>query len=120
MGGLGGIVLSWVLSPLLSGLIASSTYYVSKRFLIKSSSPRIRSIFALPFLYAISMFCLLMMVFLKSKAIKTKIDLWLKLTCAAVGAILVFVIVRFGLQNWIVSELPSETGQTEMYLETTS
>merc|ERR1719195_2109881 len=54
-GGLGGIVLSWVLSPLLSAIISSVGYTLSKKFIIKSKNPKRNAIRALPFIYG---FCL--------------------------------------------------------------
>jgi len=88
-GGLGGIVLSWVISPLLSGAIASITFGLSRRFIIKSRKPQYRALMLMPILYFASTFFLVLVITLKSKAIKTKLDLSVKLMVSSLAAIAV-------------------------------
>ncbi len=49
-GGIVGIVLSWVFSPLLSGLVAVTLFWIIRKFVLRSSMPFVRSIRVYPFL----------------------------------------------------------------------
>lgn len=116
-GGLGGIALSWVISPVLSGIIASFGYYFCKRFVIKSANPVKRTRQFMPLMYAFSVFCLSMMLQLKAKALKKELTLTWKFIisgiASGVAAILAAVFERqFGNLN----DLPSILGTADLYL----
>jgi len=69
-GGLTGIIASWVLSPLISGLIGSATYLLTHRFTLKARNPRRNALIALPILYGIATWVLVFLTLLKSKPTK--------------------------------------------------
>lgn len=115
-GGLSGIVLSWVISPVLSGILAGLGYWLSKKYIIKSKNPKDRAIFLLPIFYGISTFGLFMMIFLKSKAVKKRLTLEMKLIISAIVAVCVIVGVKIFLNPYIERTLPSALGESEEYL----
>ena len=49
-GGIVGIVLSWVFSPLLSGIVAVTLFWTIRKFVLRSNLPFVRSIRIYPFL----------------------------------------------------------------------
>jgi len=114
-GGLGGIVLSWVISPLLSGIVASVGYYLGKRLIIKAKNPVQRVKRALPALFGICSFGLLMMLLLKAKAIKKRLSLPSKMILSAVIASIVGVISIFFMKR-MMKDMPSELGTSHLYL----
>lgn len=115
-GGLGGIILSWVISPILSGVLASVGYYISKRFVIKSKAPLKRALIVLPLLFGISMFGLTMMLLLKAKALKSLLGLTTKLICSGIVGALTAVLVGVFGRSRFQSDLPSQTGDSHLYL----
>ena len=50
--GLGGIVASWVISPLLSGIIGAITFYLTDTVILGAVDPRQAAAFAMPILYS--------------------------------------------------------------------
>lgn len=68
--GLGGIVASWVISPILSGLIGSLTFFTTDYFIFQSSTPRDRALVALPFFITLVTFVITFLICLKSPATK--------------------------------------------------
>jgi len=114
-GGLGGIVLSWVISPILSGIIASVGYYFSKKLIIKAKDPVARAKRALPALYGISIFGVMMMILLKAKAIKSKLSIEMKVVVAGTVAGIAVLLCMFFLKK-AMGEFPSELGTSHLYL----
>ena len=51
-GGLGGIVASWVISPVLSGIIGAGVYLLTDKVILKAASPRATATIAMPILYS--------------------------------------------------------------------
>lgn len=68
--GLGGIVASWVISPILSGIIGSFTYYATDYLIFRSDSPRERALIALPLFITLVTFVITYLICLKSPATK--------------------------------------------------
>lgn len=104
--GLGGIVMSWFLSPILAGILGASTYLLTKKFIMDTSDPREKALLALPVFYAVSTAIMVYVVFAKS-AVTAGIALeWELLT-----TFLSLGIVAFGTWYWLVpyvkSQLPS-------------
>lgn len=61
--GMGRVFISWVVSPLLSGTIAFATYYIIRRFVIRSKNPVNASLIAAPILFGIATFFLVALIF---------------------------------------------------------
>jgi len=106
-GGLGGIVLSWVISPVLSGLIAVVAYALSRRFIMKTRNPRVRALIVMSILYSVSAFILILVTTLKAKAIKKKLDLDTKLIISLTCAILVGLFANFVVKPEVKRTFPS-------------
>lgn len=64
--GVGGIFASWVISPLLSGILAILLYRCSIYFVFNSKNPTSRIIFALPWIFSIVTFVMLLLILTKS------------------------------------------------------
>eukprot|EP00958_Prasinococcus_capsulatus_P003105 scaffold275_cov301-Prasinococcus_capsulatus_cf.AAC.4 len=69
-GGLGGIVASWVISPLLSGAVGVGLFVLTQRTIIKTVDPRRNALRALPILVASTAFVMLSLILLKAKVAK--------------------------------------------------
>ena len=52
---LGKILLSWIISPILSGIIAAAFYYLMRVAILLKEDSQNRALIALPILYAITM-----------------------------------------------------------------
>mmetsp|Transcript_15505 Transcript_15505/g.29444 ORF Transcript_15505/g.29444 Transcript_15505/m.29444 type:complete len:266 (-) Transcript_15505:68-865(-) len=70
IGGLGGIVLSWVLSPLVAGIIGAGLYVLTDKYIIQARDPRTRSLTFMPIFVALSVFIIVFLILLKSKVTK--------------------------------------------------
>jgi phosphate/sulfate permease len=68
--GLGGIVASWVISPVLSGIIGASTFLLTDYFIFRSSIPRERALIALPMFITLVTFVITFLICLKSPGTK--------------------------------------------------
>lgn len=55
-GTLGTIVLSWFVSPILSGIMSTALFWCLKKFIICSKNPLRNGLMALPFIYGITLF----------------------------------------------------------------
>ena len=74
-GGLGGIVLSWVASPLLSGLIGSLAYFTTYYTIIKpklGGNPRRNAMIGIPVLYGMQAYVMLFLILMKAPATKKR------------------------------------------------
>ena len=77
-GGLGGIVLSWVLSPILSGAIGSLAYFITMYTIIKpklGGNPRRNALIGVPILYGAQAYVMVFLVLLKAPMTKKKFTL---------------------------------------------
>ncbi|KAJ8599720.1 hypothetical protein CTAYLR_004758 [Chrysophaeum taylorii] len=98
-GGMLGIVLSWVISPALSGLIAAGTYLGTKIAIIDSPDPLARARAFMPFLYGAVAFAMTLIVAIKSNGIKhLHLAEWVPYVAAACsGALALFVGIAVSL-----------------------
>jgi len=106
-GGLGGILLSWIISPVLSGVIAATAYGLSKKFVMRSSNPLSRALTLMPVLYFASTFILVLVTTLKAKAIKKELDLLTKLIISFASAILVGLFATFVVKPQVKKSFPT-------------
>ncbi|OQR99161.1 inorganic phosphate transporter [Thraustotheca clavata] len=65
--GIFSVVLSWVLGPLFAGIMSVIAYTFTNRFILNSSSPRYRALLFLPWFYALGIFSVSTIIFLKSR-----------------------------------------------------
>ena len=74
-GGLGGIVLSWVCSPLLSGIIGSLAYFITNYTIIKpklGGDPRRNAMIGVPILYGAQAYVMMFLILMKAPLTKKK------------------------------------------------
>jgi len=105
-GGLGGIVLSWATSPILSGIIGVVVFITTKKCIMDSQHPRRNALRALPVLYAGASFVLLYLIMIKAQQTKD-LEEHVQVAVAAVfsGAVLLGVLVF--LVPYVKKNLPS-------------
>ncbi|GAB5358574.1 hypothetical protein AAMO2058_000470000 [Amorphochlora amoebiformis] len=91
-GGLGGIILSWVLSPLVSGIIAAGLYLLTDKFIMRAENPKKRALTFFPFFIAGSGFIIMLVVLLKSRVTKHAMPIYGHFfTAVGFGAVMYFV-----------------------------
>jgi len=104
--GLAGIGASWVISPLLSGLIGCMMYGITKFAVFKRTSPREAALLALPILFSLTTFVMILLILLKAGPTK-KLDKRM-MTLYAFGVTCgVFIAVWVFLRPYIVKRMPS-------------
>lgn len=93
-GGLSAIVASWVISPLLSGLLALAIFTSTERLTFRTRRPLLNALRLLPVLYAFSTFIMAQLVLLKSKPTKD-LGAGVRVGAAFALAALVYALVRW-------------------------
>ena len=99
-GGLSGIIASWVISPVASGVIALITYFITRYLIIKLDwcgkckvgNPRINSLIGMPILFGLQTFVVLLMILIKSPQVKKTIDMTQKIWISIVASIGVAIV----------------------------
>ncbi|CAH0722518.1 unnamed protein product, partial [Brenthis ino] len=92
---LGAIVLSWFISPALSGAVSATLYWLVRRFILRAAQPLSAGLQALPFFYGATIAVNVISVFLDGPKLLAmdKIPLWIalagSLALGAFGAICV-------------------------------
>jgi len=112
-GGLGGILLSWIISPVFSGAIAVVGFALSRKFIIESQHARFRALVLLPIFFSATTFLLVLVTTLKAKAVKKKLGLQSKLILSAVSAIATGLFAFLVVTPHIKRTFPSETGSDQ-------
>lgn len=107
-GGLGGIILSWIASPLGSGVIAATWYVMIDRLVMRHEQPEVRVRYMTPVLYGVTVFFIAMLIMLKSKPLKP-LPMGVKLGCAFGISILAILVDIFLLSPWLSKRVPSVT-----------
>jgi len=106
-GGLGGIVLSWVISPLLSGSVAALGFALSRRFIINGENPRKRALVLMPIFYGATTWIMGMVTTLKAKAIKKELDLNQKLILSSAVGVSVGLFALLVVRPHVQKTFPS-------------
>mmetsp|Transcript_31793 Transcript_31793/g.90301 ORF Transcript_31793/g.90301 Transcript_31793/m.90301 type:complete len:633 (+) Transcript_31793:106-2004(+) len=105
-GGLGGIVISWVASPVGSGVIAAVWYLSIDRIVFRSANPMKAVRWVTPLLYGVTVFFIVMLITLKSKPL-SPLPMWGKMTASVVLGVLSAAIDFFFMTPWVKKRLPS-------------
>ncbi|RLN87637.1 hypothetical protein BBJ28_00027024, partial [Nothophytophthora sp. Chile5] len=108
-GGLSGIIASWVISPVLSGVIGVIIYLCTHYTIMASKNPSRNAILALPILYGLCTFMVIFMILLKSTVTKKLGKGWMILISAGL-MVVCMVLVHFFLVPFVKKRLPSVTG----------
>jgi len=111
--GLGGIVLSWIISPVLSGAVAAIGFSLSRKFIIEDKNARSRALVLLPFFFSATTFLLVLVTTLKAKAIKKEIELETKYILSVVSAVAIGLFAQFIVVPHIKRTFPSVTGSSK-------
>ncbi|XP_037026718.1 sodium-dependent phosphate transporter 2-like [Bradysia coprophila] len=96
------IVASWVVSPLLSGLITVGLFLLIHYFILKANNPLKAGFVSLPVVYFVVVFInVLSVTFDGSKLLKMdNLELWLIFTIATGAAIIVAIVVQIFIVPW--------------------
>jgi len=108
-GGLGGILLSWIISPVLSGTIAVIGFVLSRKFIIGSDNARFRALVLMPIFFSATTFLLILVTMLKAKAIKKEIGLQTKLILSTISAAAIGLVAFFIVTPYLKRTFPSLT-----------
>jgi len=112
-GGLGGIIISWVASPLGSGVIAACWYVMIDRIVLQSPAPEKRIRFMTPILYGITVFFIVMLIMLKSKPL-SPLHIGVKVGVSVGLGILFMAMDWFFLSPWLAKKCPSATATADV------
>ena len=112
--GLGGIITSWVLSPVFAGILAAGIFGLTDRLAVRSRSPVRRTLAALPVLYGLTTFVMVLLTLMKSKPTKRSMTPMAQtgaaLLVAAVVGVLVRAIVVPRVRRVLVAHYPQAAG----------
>ena len=111
-GGLGGIIISWVASPLGSGCIAAAWYVMIDRLVIRTENPEKRIKWMTPVLYGVTVFFIVMLIMLKPKPLKP-LHIGVKIGCSFGLGVVFSLLDFFLLSPWLAKRVPSVTGICE-------
>jgi len=102
--GVGGIVISWFTSPVTSALIAIITYKLVHHFILTAQNPVKRGLIMLPFLFAVVVAFLLIMILWKSPATKG-FQLWVSILIALGCGFISGILCQFLFLPWLKQKL---------------
>ncbi|XP_002160505.1 sodium-dependent phosphate transporter 2 [Hydra vulgaris] len=106
---LGKIAASWVISPLLSGIISSLIFTGIDKFILKSADPLISGLFSLPFMLGATLLInLFSIVYSNSDAFGLKMFCWWHILLMCLGvALLCAILVRVFFNPWLKRKIIS-------------
>lgn len=107
LSGVSGVFVSWVVSPLLSGSIASITLILTRKKILLAQYPTQTALKALPFLYSFTSFILSFLIFMKSSVTKGLSQLNSALFALILSVMVFFACYRF-LVPHVRANLPSK------------
>mmetsp|Transcript_11380 Transcript_11380/g.42477 ORF Transcript_11380/g.42477 Transcript_11380/m.42477 type:complete len:406 (-) Transcript_11380:782-1999(-) len=104
--GLGGIVLSWVTSPILAGLIGALAYVLTNKYVINSDNPRRNALAAVPILYGLSGFVMFFLILAKYPTTGAQ-PIWVLLLASLAGMVLVMLATYVYIVPKVEAGMPS-------------
>mmetsp|Transcript_21515 Transcript_21515/g.52704 ORF Transcript_21515/g.52704 Transcript_21515/m.52704 type:complete len:533 (+) Transcript_21515:166-1764(+) len=107
--GLGGIILSWVLSPVVAGIIGASLYWITDKYIIRSSAPKQRSLLFMPFFVALSTWVMVFLILLKSKVTSKAMPIYGHFFVAVAAGIVAYFVALWARNRYVVNNLPSSS-----------
>lgn len=115
------IAVSWIISPVMSGLISIIIFMLINRFILKASKPLNNGLVALPFIYGITVFINVLSITLDgSKLLKMdNLPLWLVFVISIAAAVIVSIvaqlfIVPYQRKKILGEEKPSAPSEKEI------
>ncbi|KAJ6639064.1 Sodium-dependent phosphate transporter 2 [Pseudolycoriella hygida] len=105
------IVVSWVVSPLLSGAITVALFLLIHFLILRANNPFKAGLIALPIIYGIAIFInVLSITFDGSKLLKMdNLDLWMIFTISTVAAVVVAIIAQLFIVPWQKKKILNKT-----------
>lgn len=104
---IGSIVLSWLVSPILSGMISSFIYFLINRFILIKSNSLERGFNCLPFFYGGAFFINIFSILMQTA--KSSIELWLIFVLSIVISLVISLLTYFVLTPWLRKKIASNT-----------
>ncbi|XRB18001.1 phosphate transporter [Pseudoscourfieldia marina] len=129
-GGLGGIIASWVISPVASGVIGVIAYYITKYAIVtppkclpgnKSiGNGRINALVGMPIIFGLQTFVIVFLILIKSPQVKKSVPmgqkLWISVLCAVflgiVSAMIMIPLVRRRLPSTLAAQDEASKAET--------
>mmetsp|Transcript_16083 Transcript_16083/g.24245 ORF Transcript_16083/g.24245 Transcript_16083/m.24245 type:complete len:544 (-) Transcript_16083:136-1767(-) len=112
--GLGGIILSWVLSPIVAGIIGAGLFVFTDNIIMKAERPRERSLMFMPWFVAGSTFIIVFLVLLKSKVTKKAMPIYAHFFVALTAGGLAYFAGWWFRNRYINGNLPSQNPEVQM------
>ena len=102
------VAISWIVSPVLSGLISTLVFWVVRKFILRSKEPLKRSFRSYPIIVAVTIALNLFLVLFKSESLNIQLPAWLTgLICIAVG-IVVGIVLQFTFIPYVKRKINRE------------
>ena len=102
------VVASWVISPVLSGVIATLVFWVVRKFILRSKEPLKRSFQSYPIIVAVTIALNLFLVLYKSESLNIQLPAWMTgLICIVVGLV-VGIILQFTFIPYVKRKINRE------------
>mmetsp|Transcript_1280 Transcript_1280/g.2521 ORF Transcript_1280/g.2521 Transcript_1280/m.2521 type:complete len:563 (-) Transcript_1280:316-2004(-) len=106
MSGMGALISSWVISPVLAGIIAVAVYAATKKLILDTPDPRAHIIPTIPWFMTFITLVMTFLVCIKSDAIKG-LGLEYQLIITGVAGVLMLIAAYVWLMPWIKRNMPS-------------
>ena len=91
--GVGGIAASWVISPILSGVMAVTIYSLALFFVLRTDKPIRNAYWSFPLFTSVTFFIILLMIFVKSPSLKyLSQNVWIGILIAIGGGLLLLIL----------------------------
>ena len=102
------VVISWVVTPVLSGLISTLVFWVVRKFILRSKEPLKRSFQSYPIIVAVTIALNLFLVLYKSESLNIQLPAWVTgLICIAVGLV-IGIILQFTFIPYVKRKINKE------------
>ena len=89
----GLVALSWIISPISSGLLSTLIFVLVRKFILRASNSLERSFKSYPAIIAFTFALNIFLVLYSSKSLNLSMDLWLVFViCLAIGIVLAFIL----------------------------
>lgn len=113
MNGLSGIIASWVISPVASGLIGIVLFLITINLIIKSEDPYKRALIAMPIEFGLGVFIIVMLVMFKSVPTK-KLDKWIGAATGMAAGIVITIVTALFFVPYVKRQMDLNRGNIHL------
>lgn len=114
---IGLVALSWIITPVTSGLLSSLVFWLVRRFILRSREPFKRGFKSYPYIIALTIGVNLFLVLYKSESLNIPLEwYYILLICVAVAA-LVALFVQFVILPHNIRKIEREQSKKELELQ---